>query len=406
MWVAVAIFALTYVLMTGRRLEWLPLDRPSAALTGAVLMVVAGVIPIDEAYGAVDWNTIVLLLGMMILTAYLKMAGFFGLVAEKALRRVRTPTGLLAAVVVLSGVLSALFVNDTVCLLFTPIVLEVALRAKLPPVPFLIALATSANIGGVATPTGNPQNMIVATASGIPYGAFCSRLLPVAALGLAANFAILRWLYRRELAVPFAAVAAVERTPVVPGLLRLSLLVVAATLVAYLAGGHLATVSISGAVALFLLSRRLPRRSLEQVDWALLLFFGALFVLVGGLARSGVVEKIYDATSPFFGDGEWSRLATFSAFTVAGSQLLSNVPFVLVARHWIEAFPDPETMWLALAMASTLAGNLTLLGSVANVIVAEVARDRVHLGFGEFLRAGVPTTLATTAIGVAVLALT
>jgi Na+/H+ antiporter NhaD/arsenite permease-like protein len=405
MWTALAIFAFTYFLMTGRRLEWLPLDRPAAALTGAVGMLIAGVISIDEAYAAVDWNTIVLLLGMMILTAHLRTAGFFDLVAEKALRRVRTPTGFLAAVVLLSGVLSAVFVNDTVCLLFTPVVLEVAVRAKLPPVPFLIALATSANIGGVATPTGNPQNMIVATASGIPYAAFCARLLPVAALGLLANFAILRWLYRRELSLPFAPVDAIDPAPVVPNLLRLSLLVVVGTVVAYLAGGHLALVSITGAVVLFLLSRLPPRRSLEGVDWALLLFFGALFVLVAGLAQAGVVERLYEGTSPLFGGGEWSRLASFSGFTLVGSQLLSNVPFVLVARHWIPAFPDPESMWLALAMASTLAGNLTLLGSVANVIVAEVARDRVHLGFREFLRAGVPTTLVTTAIGVVVLAL-
>ncbi|HET6202247.1 MAG TPA: anion transporter [Planctomycetota bacterium] len=405
MWTAVSVFALTYLLMSGGRLRHVSLERPAAALVGAVLMVVTGVLPIEEAYRSVDWNTIVLLLGMMILTAHLKEAGFFSLVAEAALARVRTPQGLLAAVVLLSGVLSALFVNDTVCLFLTPIVLEIAARAGLPAVPFLIALATSANVGGVATPTGNPQNMIVATASGIAYARFCARLLPVAALGLAANYGILRFLYRQELSRPFAVAPAPKREPADRRLLVVSLLVVAGTLAAYLAGGHLALVSISGAVALFFLSRVPPRRSLEDVDWGLLLFFASLFVVVAGLARTGAIDRLFGAVRPLLGNGEGRRLAVFSTFTVCGSQVLSNVPFVLVARHWIPSFPDADRMWLALAMASTLAGNLTLLGSVANVIVAELSRGRVRLGFREFLRVGVPTTVVTTAIGVAVLAL-
>ena len=406
MWKPVAIFAVAYLFMSGWRLRWLPLDRPAAALAGAVAMIALGVLPIEEAYRAVDWNTIVLLLGMMVVTAHLKAAGFFGLAAQAALARVRTPTGLLASVVVLSGALSALFVNDTVCLLLTPLLLEVVERARLRPVPFLIALATSANIGGVATPTGNPQNMIVAISSGIPYADFCARLLPVAALGLAANFLILRWVYRRDLRPVREPIARPEPPKVDSRLLRISLLVVAGTLAGYLAGGHLALVSIGGAVLLFAFSRVPPRRTLAEVDGGLLLFFASLFVLVGGLVRSGVVERLYAAIGPLFSDGGTKGLAAFSAFTVAGSQVVSNVPFVLVARNWIPSLPDSNTMWLALASASTLAGNLTLLGSVANVIVAEISRDRAPLRFVEFLRVGVPTTLVSTAIAVVWLALT
>src|SRR5438105_4612788 len=199
------VFIATYVLISVHRIRFLNLDRPTAALAGAVLMVILGIVPFDEALrGAINWETILLLLGMMIVVAYLKLARFFEFVSTWILIRARSPRRLLALLVAASGLLSALFVNDTICVLFTPIVLAAVVRARLNPVPFLIALATSANIGSVMTLTGNPQNMLVGIFSKIPYGTFFLLLLPVGALGLLLDWAILRWLYRRDLEGSFA----------------------------------------------------------------------------------------------------------------------------------------------------------------------------------------------------------
>src|SRR6185295_5387587 len=170
---SLAVFIATYVLISLRRIPVLNLDRPSTAMIGASLLVILGVVPFGEALrDAVNWETIVLLLGMMVVVAYLKLAGFFELVSTWILVRAGTPRRLLALLIATSGLLSALFVNDTICVLFTPIVLGAVVRAGLNPVPFLIALVTSANIGSVMTLTGNPQNMLVGIFSKMPYGTF------------------------------------------------------------------------------------------------------------------------------------------------------------------------------------------------------------------------------------------
>src|SRR5579864_3950319 len=200
------IFVSTYVLISVHRIRFLNLDRPSAALAGAVLMVLLGVVPFDEALrSAVNWETILLLLGMMIVVASLKLTRFFEFVSTWILSRAGSPRRLLALLIAASGVLSALFVNDTICVLFTPVVLAAVLRAKLNPVPFLIALVTSANIGSVMTLTGNPQNMLVGIFSKIPYGQFFLYLFPAGAVGLVLDWLILRRLYRRELDGAFDA---------------------------------------------------------------------------------------------------------------------------------------------------------------------------------------------------------
>jgi len=187
--VAIVIFALTYLLISGRRLKVLPLNRPAAALLGAVLMVVCGVMTPEQAYRAVDYNTLVLLLGMSLLSAYFYLAGFFDWTADWVLKAARTPQRLLFLLILASGALSALLVNDTVCFLFTPLVVAVVVRGRLPLLPYLLALAMSANIGSVCTLVGNPQNMIIGQLSGLPFVRFSVPLLPVAALGLVIQYA-------------------------------------------------------------------------------------------------------------------------------------------------------------------------------------------------------------------------
>ncbi len=197
--VAVIIFCVTYLLISGRQLKILPLNRPAAALLGTVLMVVFGVLTPEQAYRAVDYDTLVLLLGMMLISAYLFLAGFFDWAADWILRRAQTPQALLLYLIFASGILSALLVNDVVCLMLTPLVVAVMVRGKLPLAPYLLALAMSANLGSVATLVGNPQNMIIGHLSKIHFLRFSASLVPVALVGLVVQYAVLRVGFRKVL---------------------------------------------------------------------------------------------------------------------------------------------------------------------------------------------------------------
>ena len=399
---ALLIFLLTYLIIAGQKIPYLHLDRPSGALLGAVLMVWSGALSQDQAVAAINFDTILLLLGMMILAGYLAEASFFRWCAYWVVRLARTRRGLLLGVVGVSGALSALFVNDTVCLVLTPLLLQVCDDTGTEPVPVLLALATAANIGSVATLTGNPQNMIVGTHSGWSYAGFAWRMLPVACGALVLDWAVLRWAFRRSLdRRRFGGPA--SPPSVDSPLLWKGVLVAAFVLAGFLTGRNLAGTAMAGAAAMILVGRRPPARVLARVDWSLLLFFGGLFVVVEGMNRAGWGRTFFEAVAPHLGRGTGTQLAAFSGFTVVLSNIVSNVPMVLVALPWIERFPDPPLFWLALAMASTFAGNLTLVGSVANVIVAETARGRATLRFRDFLAVGVPVTLLSTAWGVAVL---
>lgn len=410
-WLAVAIFALTYALVSSRRLHVLRLNRPAAALLGAVLMVVCGVVSIPDAYQAVDWNTIVLLLGMMLLSAYLQVAGFFELAAAWILRKAGTPNRLLGLLIVTSGVLSALLVNDTICLLMTPLVVTVILRGRLPLFPYLMALATAANIGSVMTLTGNPQNMIVGSLSGISYVRFLASLAPPALMCLALDYLILAWAFRRTLAMATietgdAPVVCVNR-PLLGKTLACFGLVTGAFFFDEPLREHLglnvAWIALTGAALAMVIGRVDTHETLKLVDWHLLLFFAALFVVVEGLRGTHLPEAIYQSLRGVFGTSAPSQAWNFAWFSCLGSNVFSNVPFVLVAGHWIPHFVNPELMWKVLALSTTFAGNLTLFGSVANIIVVESARPHIEVGFWDYARLGIPITLVTTVVGVAAL---
>src|SRR6266581_1901769 len=197
--IAIAIFCLTYLLISGRRLKLLPLNRPAAALLGSVLMVACGVLTPEQAYRSVDYDTLVLLLGMMLISAYLFMAGFFDWAADWILRRAKTPQALLFHLIGVSGSLSAMLVNDSVCLMLTPLVVAVMVRGRLPLTPYLLALAMSANLGSAATLVGNPQNMIIGHLSKISFLRFSASLLPVAVVGLIIQYLVLRVGFRKVL---------------------------------------------------------------------------------------------------------------------------------------------------------------------------------------------------------------
>jgi Na+/H+ antiporter NhaD/arsenite permease-like protein len=398
-WLGITIFVITYVLISARRLSWLGLDRPAGALLGAVACVVFGVLSPDEAIGAVNGPTILLLLGVMGMGAFLALDGFFDDVEDVVVRFARRPTRLLGVVVWGAGILSAFITNDAVCVLGAPLVVRLIQRHRLPPLPFLLALATAANTGSVGTLVGNPQNMLCSVLGGLSYREHLVLVGPLALVCLAVNHGLLWLVFRRVLGDrvldPHDGGSALNRRT------GITLTVIGGTAIAYTCGADLAWAATGGFVALMLLHRRDTRHLWGRIDWSLLLFFAALFVVVEGFMRSGAPSAFF-ARFPLAGvgaDGFGGWLRTAGLFLV-GSNVVSNVPFILVVRDQMATLPDPILGWELLAVTSTFAGNLTLLGSVANIIVAESARDIGGIGFFEYLKVGLPLAVVTTLIGV------
>jgi len=393
---AVPLIAITYLGVAVGAYPRLRMNRATIALVGAVALIALGVMPLEVALASLDANTLLLLFAMMIVNAHLRLAGFFQWVSAFIVTRAQSPRLLLAWIILAAGILSALFLNDTIVLMFTPMVLEVTTTLKRNPLPYLVGLATAANIGSTATITGNPQNMLIGMASQISFGAFLAALAPVALAGLAIAWLVLVAVYRDE----FAAARFETLTPaprIYTPLLRKTLALTALMLVAFFAGAPMALAALTIAAALLVTRRIKPERIFAEVDWLLLVFFSGLFVVTGALSYLHISDALLAWAEPLARGG----VAPLALITVGLSNLISNVPAVMLFRPLVPQFSDPTRVWLTLAMASTLAGNLTLLGSVANLIVAESAQVRgVRLSFGEYLRAGVPITLLTVAAGI------
>lgn len=394
---ALIIIILVLVGVAIGRYPWLRMNRATIALVGAVGLMAIGALTLEEAYAALDLNTLALLFAMMVLNVNLRLAGFFRMVTARVVKLARTPRWLLALVIGTSGVLSAVFLNDTIVLMFTPLVLEITAVLKRNPIPYLIGLVTAANIGSAATIVGNPQNMIIGIASGIPFATFTSYLAPVSLVGLMVAWMVIVLVYRAEFVpVQLATKALIKERPYRP-LLRKSIFATLLMLIAFLVGVPIPLAALTAA-ALLLITRRLkPERVFLELDWSLLVFFSGLFIVTGAVESSGWSQRLFAVAEPIARQG----VAALTGVSVVLSNLISNVPAVLLFRPLVPAFPDPQRTWLTLAMATTLAGNLTLLGSVANLIVAETAKKQgVDLTFGEYLKAGVPITLISLLWGI------
>jgi Na+/H+ antiporter NhaD/arsenite permease-like protein len=408
---AAVLFALTYLVIGLQRLPRLHIGRPAGALLGAVAMVACGVIDFDTARRAIDLDTILFLLGMMIVLGYLDLSGFFGAIERRVLAIAGSARVLLWIVVGSSGLLSALFMNDTVCLMLTPIVVRVTRRMRLPPAPYLIALVTGANIGSSCTILGNPQNALIAVRSGIGFVPFVATLWPIAAAGLLVDGWLLGWIYRRTITrEPIASPAPQEVRAVQRYLLAASLLAGAGMVAALILGARPAAAAMTAAAAVILAGAARPREALKQVDWSLLLFFGGLFVVMRAVEQAGLSHLVMTGIAAPLGSGAADpavpyvaarAVARLGAAVALLSQAVSNVPAVMLFVPPLEAAPAAvaRSLWLALAAFSTLAGNLTMIGSVANVIVFETARrEGVEVGFSEYLKVGAPLTLLTCLI--------
>jgi Na+/H+ antiporter NhaD/arsenite permease-like protein len=391
---AYVIFLASYVVFALGKFPGMKIDRPGMAIIGAVLMVAFGVVRPANALRHIDFSTVVLLFSMMLLVAYLHLAGFFDWVTEVVVRQLK-PHHLLPTVIFLSGVLSAFFVNDIICLVMVPFALAAARRMGLRPTPYLLAVATASNIGSVATLTGNPQNILIGSYSGIGYREFMGHLGPVASAGLLFDWLILWLVYTRKLAaqrierVPATAAEVDRHALVKPGVVAI------AVLAGFLAGFPPALVAAVGAAAMLITRTREPRQVYDEVDWGLLVFFVGLFLIVGGAENAGLTETL-------LGTGGHLTLQHAGIFTLVAavlSNLVSNVPAVMLLKSIVPRFADPHLGWLVLAMSSTLAGNLTITGSVANIIVVERARAEAPIGWLEYFRVGLPITAVTLLFG-------
>jgi len=401
--IALAIFVFSYVAFSVGRVPGLRSDRLAAAIIGAALVVAVGGLPMREAQAAIDGSTLALLFGMMVVSAALELSGTFGLVVFWASRVARSPFGLVCFVATSSGLLSAFLINDVVVLAMTPVVLRLCDDLGTDPKPALVALATSSNIGSVATITGNPQNVLVGSLSGLSYGRFAAALAPVAILALAVNLLVLRLAYAEALRAPLAFRPSKKRPRVYRRWVWKGAAVTLGVVAAFFAGVPPAVAALVGA-ALVLFTRAVkPRRVYARVDWTLLALFAGLFVIVAGVERQGLGERL-------IGWLGWLRPETttgLTALTAVVSNVVSNVPAVMVLKSMVSHLPDPERAWLTLSMASTLAGNITIPGSIATLIVLERAeRAGVKVSLWEFTKVGLPSAALSLVIGAAWLALT
>jgi Na+/H+ antiporter NhaD/arsenite permease-like protein len=394
--VTAIIFLLTYAGISLGRVPGLRLDRAGIALTGAALMMAVGAITPDEAYRAVNLDTLALLLGMMIVVAHLRLSGFFRLVTSWALEHAHSPLILLATIALTAGAFSAFLVNDAVCLVMTPLVIEVTRSLRRDPVPYLLAVAMASNVGSAATITGNPQNMIVGAVSRIPYTEFAAALAPVAVAGIVAVFVVVAALWFREFRHSTQLVAK-PRSPRVhkPQLIK-AVLVTLGVIVAFFAGVPVAMAAFLGG-ALLLVTRSIKAHKVyQEIDGSLLLMFAGLFVVVAAAEKILLGPGLVGAVQSF----HFANTYILTADTAVLSNIISNVPAVLALKPFVLGLADQHRIWLVIAMSATLAGNLTPVGSIANLIVAECARAAgIHISFWTYCRAGIPLTLLTLALG-------
>ena len=370
----------------------LRMNRATIVLVGSALLIFINAISFDQALSSIDLNTITLLFCMMIINVNLRICGFFDLITQKVIRIARTPSQLLILAIFSSGILSALFLNDTIVLVYTPLVLEITSLLGLNPIPYLIATACAANVGSAATIIGNPQNMLIGISSGISFLDFTLKLAPVALGALLFVWLVVSIVYRKQINNKKFFVEPEIKIKLYFPLFYKSM-IAALIMIILLLLDYPIPLSALVASSILLVTRRLkPERVFREIDWGLLVFFSGLFVVTASIDTSKIGSHLFSLILPLL----QSDFATFSIISAVVSNIVSNVPAVLLFKPVVPLLQNANTLWLLLAVSTTFAGNLTLLGSVANLIVAESAKSRgVKLSFKEYLKAGIPVTVLT-----------
>jgi len=398
---AVIIFVITFLGIIYTRLPKVNIDRPSAAFFGAVAMILFGVLTFEEAVLAIDFNTIALLLGMMIVIAVLELDGFFTFIAEKTISMSKSSNQLLIIIVFVTGIASAFLVNDAVVLLFTPVIIQICRSAKINPIPYLIAEILASNIGSAMTITGNPQNILIGMQSGIPYSNFLLHLLPVSLIGMILIILMIKLFFRKEF-VNGNQLAFQEdefnynfqsmkfSVPIFLGIIILFFFSHALDL-------SIPLIALAGASLILILGKIKPSKVIKEVDWVLLLFFAGLFIVVHGIEKVGVLDQFINKT-PI--NNSFEGIVSLHVLSLVLSQIVSNVPYTILMLPILKS-ASSDLLWLSLASAATLAGNATIIGAVANLIVIEVAKKYdIEIGFWQFFKVGFLITVITLLLSI------
>ncbi len=401
---ALLIFVITYTGIIFTRLPKINIDRPSAAFFGAVAMIVFGVLDLEQAVKAIDYNTIALLLGMMIIISVLQLDGFFSLIAEKALSWSRTPLRLLVIITFVTGIASAFLVNDAVVLLFTPVIIAICSASSLNPVPYLIAEILSSNIGSTMTITGNPQNMLIGINSGIGYAAFFFKLLPVSILGMVLVVFVVWRFYHSHFDSKTLITFDSHQFGYKYDSMKFSVPIFLGTVVLFFIGKLLnlsiPVIALVGASLILIFGKVKPSHVIKNVDWVLLLFFSSLFIVVEGAVKAGLLDFFIQSDGL---TGNLEGIVKLHGLSLFMSQIVSNVPYTVMMLPVLKPLSS-EILWLSLASASTLAGNATIIGAMANLIVIESAgKLHVQIRFREFFKIGVVVTLISFLFSIGIL---
>lgn len=374
-------------------------DRAGAAIIGASLIVGLHVLTFEQAIQAVDHRTIVVLFSMMVILANLKIAGFFEMVGAYLLGTVSSQGQLLLAIIFMSGIFSAICINDIVCLLFTPIVLLVCRQVQCNPVPHLLAVAMASNIGSAATLIGNPQNILISSLSGLNFISYFLAVAPLSLLGLLLCYVIIGYFYRINLQQKLHPFSQDVKPTYHRYLIIKSLLTMMAVVMAFALGLDIAIAASLGAAYLLITRRVNPNKIYTSVDFNLLVMFAGLFVIVGGVEQSGLMSAIINKLHFI----DFNNYGVFTTLTIILSNIVSNVPAILLLKFFIPTH-DPALWWTRMAVFTTLAGNLTITGSFANLIVIETAkRNGVQIGFWDYFKVGFPLTVILVIFGFLVL---
>lgn len=404
--ITIVIFTITYIGIIFTRLPKINIDRPSAAFVGAVAMIVTGMISFEQAISYIDFDTISLLLGMMIIIAGLENDGFFQIITNKTVKYASNNKGLLTALVFITGLGSAFLVNDAVVLIITPITIIICREFKLNPIPYLIGVILACNAGSVMTMTGNPQNMLIGTASGMSYLKFFSHLLPVALLSMIFSIIVVRVVFANEfkstVKLNLNTLKADNQTTIFKTSSLIFLIVILLFFLSKIINFSIPVIALLGASAIMIFGKTKPSQLIKKVDWVLLLFFAGLFIVVGAVEKAGLLENLKMLN---LSEVDLKTNTFIHASGLVISQIISNVPYAIAVIPIIKPI-ESDALWLILASSSTLAGNATIIGAVANLIVIETAEKfNIKISFFTFFKAGIIATLLSFIVSILIIQL-
>lgn len=403
--IALIIFIVTYIGIIADKLPLLRLNRKSIAFVGSIMMIVFGVISFEDAIKSIDFDTITLLLGMMIIISTLRLEGFFAFISQTTMTKAKTTNLLLFSIVFITGFASAFLVNDVVVLLFTPIIIQFCRKANLNPLPFLLAEIFSSNAGSLMSITGNPQNMIIGIASQISYGKFMLIMAPIAILSMLIIIFVIKKsnadIFQNNTLIAIPKDTSTYDFKTMRNSLIIFCLVVVAFFLSKIINLSIPLIALVGASLVLIFTKQDGKQILAGVDWSLLLFFASLFIIVAAIRQSGVLDIVFEISLQ---QNTLSILVIFLLSLIL-SQLVSNVPYVVLVLP-IFALAKSDILWLSLAASSTLAGNLTIIGAMANLIVIEQAqKENVRITPKKFYRSSILITTATYILAIAFLSL-